>query len=406
VPPPRILYTFRQLYGENPWHVLLQVLPLLAPVLDEIKATPDAAVLATSGFMKRMLMGFLPAERVIHSDKPIASDQVRVVVGSYDDETPFSARTHIFASGCLSSMRQGPAPTSTPSASDAGSSSLPWPSVAAPRPPPQGSRDEDEHPVLLFLPRTRLKNGMGLRHAGAGVRAISNVAELLERTARVLKANGGSGTGALSSAHPGALAGTSQRLKLLVYEYNTLSQQAKSFARARVVVGPDGTAFSGLAFARPGVAVVQWSFDREGAALFTNYLFHTEATFFKLWPRWRRDTSLAGCNSSRLSWNGCPWHLLPPDLRAYETIIAHLAKDSGRELLSQARSGLGGAEQQPLVRSDVELRRAIRSSQVYLDADGKTVKPCVPEGEDSEARGAAALPPACQPGDRAVDQMR
>ena len=25
LPAPKILYTFRQLYGENPWHVILQV---------------------------------------------------------------------------------------------------------------------------------------------------------------------------------------------------------------------------------------------------------------------------------------------------------------------------------------------------------------------------------------------
>jgi hypothetical protein len=383
VAPPRILYTFRQLYGDNPWHVLLQVLPLLAPVLDEIRAAPNAAVLATSSFMKRVLLSFLPAERVIHSDKPIASDQVRIVVGSYDDNTPFSARTHVFASGCLSTIRQL-------------------------LPPPQSSREEGEHPLLLCLPRTRLKDGKGLRHAGAGVRAFANVEQLLERTARILRASSGLDTSAPSTAHPGATGGAPkrQKMQLLVYEFNKLSQQAKAFGRARIVVGPDGTAFSGLAFARPGVAVVQWSFDREGAALFTNYLFHEEATFFKLWPRWRRDTTVAVCNTLRLPWNGCPWHLLPRDLQVYEALIGHLVRNSGRELLSQAQSGQGHALKQPSVRSGLELRRAIRDSQVYLGADGKTVKPCVLGSEGDERMGIAALPLACQPGDKSIDSMR
>lgn len=365
---PRVLYSFRQLYGENPWHVLLQVLPLFAPVLDEIRTDPATRVLASGSLMKRMLLAFLPAERVIYSDKPIASEQVRLVVGAYEDGAPFSARTHVFSSGCLSALRQLQ---------------------------PRSETVKSERPVLLFVPRTLLKVAQGTRHAGVGVRAIGNMREVLQRASQALIEHNeqvlARGTSALSLE-----AAFAPKMDLLVYEFNKLTEQAKAFSRARIVVGPDGTAFSGLAFSRPGVAVVQWSFEREGAALFSNYLFHNGARFFKLWPRWRQDPTNAVCNSSRLPWNGCPWFLLPADIEIFIKLLRHLLHDGGSELIARFRPS--NTQFLPMVRPEAELRQALKESQVYVDSDGTSVKLCY-----DAAQG--GLSPRCVGGDRAVDAM-
>ena len=48
-----------------------------------------------------------------------------------------------------------------------------------------------------------------------------------------------------------------------VFEFESLAQQRRAFERAAIVAGPHGTAFSGLAFAQTGVAIVEWGFERD-----------------------------------------------------------------------------------------------------------------------------------------------
>ena len=123
-------------------------------------------------------------------------------------------------------------------------------------------------------------------------------------------------------------------MKLHKFEFSTLAAQQRAFSRAEIIVGAHGTAFSGLAFARQGVAVVEWGLARDSYS--TAEYLGLDATYFQLQPKWSRNATVAECAATGLM-DDCPWHLDADDVRRYLALVDELVRDKGAALLAPAR---------------------------------------------------------------------
>tara|TARA_B110000196_G_scaffold234225_1_gene202644 strand:- start:147 stop:674 length:528 start_codon:yes stop_codon:yes gene_type:complete len=167
------------------------------------------------------------------------------------------------------------------------------------------------------------------------VRSFDNEAELLSMTGAVLR----SAQNALS-------------LKLEVFDrFHTLRRQAQAFSRARIIAGPEGTAWSGVAFARQGVALVQWCGIRDDWSL-AEY-FGLGAAYYQLHPHWHVDPTVPSCAATGHI-DECPWHLTPADLGVWDQLLADLLRDQGAAL---RRAGDGAPR---VVRAATEQARVKR----------------------------------------------
>lgn len=285
---PRRLYTFRQQYADNPGHSIIQALPLLALALPSVLRN-EAHVLASSPLFAALARLLLPADRVILSSGAVGAKAVHVVVF----RPPFAVLQHVFPSGIAARLRPAPAV-------------------------PAVGREAEE--TLLYLSRSPQgpSQGQNQRAARPGVRTFDNEAELLSRTNALLQ-------------RPHL-----RVLKLEVFErFRTLKRQSQSFGRARLIVGPHGTAWSGLAFARPGVAVVEWCGRRDSWSL-TEYL-GLGASYYQLHPHWRIDPGVPSCASSQ-DVDDCPWFLTASDLGLYTQLLSELLNDGGASLRGASRA--------------------------------------------------------------------
>ena len=283
----RRLYTFRQQYADNPGHSIIQALPLLAMALPSVLQN-EAHVLASSPLFAAMARMLLPADRVILSSGAVEAQAVHVLVF----RPPFAVLQHVFPSGIAARLRPPPAV-------------------------PAGSQGGVE--TLLYLSRSSQGplQGQTQRAARPGVRTFDNEAELLSRTNVLLKLH-------------------APVLKLEVFErFRTLRRQSQSFGRAGLIVGPHGTAWSGLAFARPGVAVVEWCGRRDSWSL-TEYL-GLGASYYQLHPHWRIDPGVPSCAASQ-DVDDCPWHLTTFDLGLYAQLLSELLNDGGASLRGASRA--------------------------------------------------------------------
>ena len=123
-------------------------------------------------------------------------------------------------------------------------------------------------------------------------------------------------------------------MKLHTFEFSTLAAQQRAFSRAEIIVGAHGTAFSGLAFARQRVAVVEWGLARDSYS--TAEYLGLDATYFQLQPKWSRNATVAECAATG-AMDDCPWHLDADDVRRYLALVDELVRDKGATLLAPAR---------------------------------------------------------------------
>ena len=114
----------------------------------------------------------------------------------------------------------------------------------------------------------------------------------------------------------------------LVDEQRALGQVQFQF------VGAHGTAFSGLAFARQRVAVVEWGLARDSYS--TAEYLGLDAIYFQLQPKWSRNATVAECAATGVM-DDCPWHLGADDVRRYLALVDELVRDKGAALLAPAR---------------------------------------------------------------------
>ena len=283
----RRLHTFRQQYADNPGHSIIQALPLLALALPSV-LQDKAHVLASSPLFAALARLLLPTDRVILSSGAVEARAVHVVVF----RPPFAVLQHVFPSGIAARLRPPPAM-------------------------PVASQGTDA--TLLYLSRSsqRPSQGQTQRAARPGVRTFDNEAELLSRTNVLLRPH-------------------ARVLKLEVFgRFRTLRRQAQSFGRARLIAGPHGTAWSGLAFARPGVAAVEWCGRRDSWSL-TEYL-GLRASYHQLHPHWRIDPGVPSCATSQ-DIDDCPWLLTASDLELYAQLLSELLNDGGASLRGASRA--------------------------------------------------------------------
>ncbi|KAL1511665.1 hypothetical protein AB1Y20_004955 [Prymnesium parvum] len=293
----RLLYSFRQQYAANPWHTLVQVLPLLAPLLSHLAAAPSASLLVSSPLLKALAAhwGF-SSERVLLTSAAVAASDLRLVVGF----PPFSPLAHEFPSRAIAALRPPP---------------------LRPAPPP----------ALLFLARSRLSPGAW--HA-TQARAFAEL-PLLAATRAVLAA-------------------APSPLPLLPYEFTTLAEQRRAFGGAAVIVGSHGTGWSGLVFASPRVALIEWAYRRDSWTI-AEYL-GLDATYYQLLPHWVDHPHVHPCNQSHLM-DDCPWHLDATDLATYSTLLARVVR-------GDAPRAVGGSVR---VRTDEEVDAAVARRRISLE---------------------------------------
>ena len=148
------------------------------------------------------------------------------------------------------------------------------------------------------------------------MRSIANEAEVVRATERLLARRAGG------------------RMKVHTFEFSTLAAQQRAFSRAEIIVGAHGTAFSGLAFARQRVAVVEWGLARDSYS--TAEYLGLDATYFQLQPKWSRNATVAECAATG-AMDDCPWHLDADDVRRYFALVDELVRDKGAALLAPAR---------------------------------------------------------------------
>ena len=292
LPPPRseasvtfrVIYSFRQQFAGNPTHSIIQSLPLLAMALPLV-VRDDAHVLASSPMFAALARQVLPAGRVVLSSDLVWADLIYLVVV----RPPFAVMQHVFPSGVLSALR--------------------------PVPPPQATSSRE---TLLYLARSHQSSQAhraprGGSVARVGVRSFDNEAELLSMTGAMLRS-----------------AQNARSLKLEVFDrFLTFKRQAQAFSRARIIAGPEGTAWSGVAFARQAVALVQWCGIRDDWSL-AEY-FGLGAAYYQLHPHWRVDPTVPSCAATGHI-DECPWHLTPADLRVWDQLLAELLRDQGAAL--------------------------------------------------------------------------
>ena len=312
-----LVYSFRQQYSHNPWHTLVQVLPLLPPVLEQIKTDPRATLLVTSTLFKVLANHWLPPEKILFTAAPVMANEVRLVVG----RPPFSPLGHEFAFGCISALRP------------------PLPKV-----PPT---------TLLFLARqpleTKASTSARAWHATAA-RAFDE-RPVLQRTREVLNRQGSS-------------------LQLVPFEFTTLTEQQRAFSTARVIVGAHGTGWSGLAFAPPDVIIIEWAFLRDSWTI-AEYL-GLNASYFQLTPHWIDHPGIFPCNNSHLM-DDCPWYLDVTDLDTYATLLEQVVHALDRHDTSSVAMVIGKSP--PLgrsvgkhsVRSEDECKRGVRTARRSFD---------------------------------------
>ena len=259
------LWSFRQLFADNPLHTLFQVLPLLGIAMHLIERDANATVLAPSRLFKAVAERILPPDRVILTNAALAAETVHLVVG----RPPFSPLSQTFAAGCLRRMRL-PAPPLAPATATG--------------------------TMVLFLPRGRTHS-----RSRQGVRDLStNQAALLAATRSLLRRR--------------------SHAQLEVFEFrSSLKKQQEAFSSARVVVGPQGTAFSGLAFCRRRVTIVEWALRRDEDWAVAEY-FGLDADYYQLMPRWTIEPTVRDCNASRVM-DECPWHLEAADMALYAKLL-------------------------------------------------------------------------------------
>jgi len=294
------LYTFRQKFSHNPGHTLLQTLPLLALALPELlrSENANATVLAPSALFQLLAQQVLPESRILLSmHAPVQAAEVRLLVG----RPPFSPLDNAFPAGILRPLR----PPLRPSLTATRSSTQPRTVLFLSRSGPLPSAGERE--------RRGAQARKGLSRPG--VRSFDNEAELTRRTREIVSA--------WSKDQ-----GNAGLLKLeVVRSFHTLARQAQAYSRARVFVGPEGSAFSGLAFARDGVSVIEWVGRRDDTLYHLSYL-GIAARYFQLLPHWRNSTP-SGAAACINNIDDCPWHLTAADMELYAALL--------REVIDQVR---------------------------------------------------------------------
>ena len=205
--------------------------------------------------------------------------------------------------------------------------------------------------TLLFLARQPLQGGKNAWHATAA-RAFDE-RPVLERTREVLARHG-------------------SPLKLEAFEFTSLAEQQRAFASARIIVGAHGTGWSGLAFARSNVVIIEWAFLRDSWTI-AEYL-GLNATYLQLKPHWFDHPSVQPCNESHLM-DDCPWHLDASDLETYATLLeAAVVSPADLEGAAQHRPGsvdargaiTHRASAQPRVRSEWEGELGVRSARLTV----------------------------------------
>ena len=286
----RHLWSFRQLFADNPLHSLFQVLPLMTMALHLFEQDANATVLAPSRMFKALAEQMLSPERVLHTNVAVAADWVHLVVG----HPPFSPLYQTFAAGCLRRLR-----------------------ITAPPLPPTTAPGT----TVLFLPRG---SDSGARQ---GVRDFRNQPAIIAATRTLLKKH------------------THAQLQLFEFR-GSLKQQRRAFETASVVVGPQGTSFSGLAFCRRGVTIIEWALRRDEDWALTEYLA-LGADYYQLMPRWHIASSVTACNTSRVM-DDCPWHLNPADIDLYVRLLDAILSGRGPAM---TRAGSHGASPKVRLRS-------------------------------------------------------
>lgn len=293
-----VLYTFRQQFAGNPGHTLLQSLPMLALVLPRLQRE-DSVVLAPSPLFQLLASRILPPHRILLHYQPIEADTVRIVVG----RPPFSPLLNVFPRGLMQMLRPS------------------RPSVVPIVAPAERHQEEDQQPLLLFLSRSQSANHTAGRQSRPGVRSFDNEDEVIKST-RAVVASAGNG---LSVA--------------VVRTFSTLKRQAQVYARARVIVGPEGSAFSGVAFAPDGVSVIEWVGLRDDTYYHLLYL-GMRARYFQLLPHWLSDGPRANALCAETNTiDNCPWSLTHDDFALYLALLRHVVRDGGKALC-----GAGAAE--------------------------------------------------------------
>lgn len=297
------VFSFRFQYGYkyNPKHAAAQMAPLLCMAFDRLMAENASALSSGCDLFDRVARRKLAAARLIVARKqPVLAKRLRLIVRHPDDYG-------------LPANSQGEHRLSrTDVAVPAG--------ICARFAPARQVADSDpsrpRRLKMLYLPRSAAPGSTKkLSHTG---RNFDNEHVLLE-SARKLAAQLGFGFDTTV--------------------FTSLDQQEAAFRDADIIAGPQGSAQSGLVFAKANVIMLEFVVARYDTVAIMN-AFHPSGAYLVLHPHWyyganakRADTCAGTCTG---------WHLTAGDLSAFQSVVRCLAGDARcrQNVTSMAASSL------------------------------------------------------------------
>lgn len=160
------------------------------------------------------------------------------------------------------------------------------------------SRNLNKRLRLLYLPRTTIgsmaKNAATLSHSG---RHFDNEDALIDTTRRMAQ---------------------QLNFDFKLFTFNTLQDQMRAFSEADIIAGPQGTASSGLVFAKPDVIMVEFILQRyDTVELMNAWLPH--GAYIAVHPHWYYGANARNPETCGGTCTG--WHLTAHDLQTWERTI-------------------------------------------------------------------------------------
>jgi hypothetical protein len=308
----RGLFSFRFLWGNNPSRAIGRHLPPLCAALEHVRKT-NSSILSSGSLLFDLLVGrALGPSRVFAAriQQPVFASSVRLIVSHPGGNASFPHGE---------STRGAPQQINGVARRGACASMLL--NTKRPREPTTRRRIK-----VIYLARSPLPGSPPKRVSTTG-RNFDNEHELLNRSQALAHRLG---------------------FDFEPFIFTSIEQQAAVFSSADVVAGPQGTAFSGLAFARRDIVVVEFILQR--TSTYNDVNLFALGAYIVLQPHWYWQPKNCGGSCA-------PWHLTEDDMQDWLRTLGGLAGDAAGAGLRYARTLTATALQLP--------RSARRPATVY-----------------------------------------
>lgn len=277
----KAIYSFRFRYSYNAKRAAAKMLPLLSIAQSRI-ITENASVLSSGSILFNFVASRgMDAPLIVAGHQYVFAERVRLVMRHPEDSRVpnyWQLPTEIngaFSAGLCQEFAQR---------------------LSAPRRLTPGRRLK-----LLYLPRTTtLSATTSVPKISSTGRHFDNEDILLARTQRLAK---------------------KLNFEFSAFTFSTLHDQRRAFSEADIIAGPQGTASSGLVFAKHNVIMVEFILQRYDTVELMN-AWTPNGAYIAIHPHW-----YYGANAKRPSTCGgtCTgWHLTEHDLETWERTISCL----------------------------------------------------------------------------------